>query len=124
MNEPTISVAHYRGKRLLDNDGTFPIGKDPRQKYRGARENAGRPPVTAGGGDPGTASGSSVPGGAALVAGAGVTAVHIRGVFRTELMGPGWAIGWGTFLWVALTAGGPFVYLVRAYLRPDPSHPR
>lgn len=61
--------------------------------------------------------------GAALVAGAAVSAVHIRGVIRETLIGPGWVLLWGSFFWIALTAAGPFLYLVRRYLRPYPGHP-
>jgi hypothetical protein len=55
--------------------------------------------------------------GAALVAGAAVASVHVRGVTGTEPMGPGWVVVWGTFLWVGLTAAGPFLFLVRKYAR-------
>jgi hypothetical protein len=70
------------------------------------------------------ASGFTVLDGAALVAGAAVSAVHIRGVIREDLIGPGWVLLWGTFVWIALTAAGPFVYLVRRHMRPCPGHPR
>ncbi|MFO0907923.1 MAG: hypothetical protein U0794_06095 [Isosphaeraceae bacterium] len=62
--------------------------------------------------------------GAALVAGAAVAAVHIRGAIRGELLGPGWVVLWLAFFWIALTAAGPFLYLVRRYLRPVPGYPR
>jgi hypothetical protein len=55
--------------------------------------------------------------GAALVAGAAVAAVHVRGVTGTEPMGPGWVIVWGSFFWVALTAAGPFLFMVRKFAR-------
>jgi hypothetical protein len=70
------------------------------------------------------ASGFTVLDGAALVAGAAVSAVHIRGVIWEDLIGPGWVLLWGTFFWIALTAAGPFVYLFRRSLRPFPGHPR
>ena len=73
---------------------------------------------------PGPAGGFSVLDGAALVAGASVAAVQIRGVFLVDLMGRGWVVMWGTFFWVAVTAAGPFVYGVRGFVRPDPGHPR
>jgi hypothetical protein len=72
------------------------------------------------------AGGFTVLDGAALVAGAAVAAVHIRGVIKSEMMmiGPGWVLVWGTFFWVALTAAGPFLYLVRRYVRRAPGYPR
>jgi hypothetical protein len=70
------------------------------------------------------AGGFTVLDGAALVAGAAVSAVHVRGAIRGELIGPGWVVLLGTFFWVALTSAGPFLYLFRRYLRPFPGHPR
>jgi hypothetical protein len=68
--------------------------------------------------------GFSVLDGAAIVTGAAVASVHIRGVIRDDLAAPGWVLIWGTFAWVALTAAGPFVFLVRRYLRRLPDYPR
>jgi hypothetical protein len=69
-------------------------------------------------------SGFSVLDGVALVTGAAVAAVHIRDVIRAGLNPLGWALIWGTFAWVALTAAGPFVYLFRRFARRLPDYPR
>ena len=69
-------------------------------------------------------SGFSVLDGVALVTGAAVASVHIRGVIRAGLNGFGWALIWGTFTWVALTAAGPFVFLVRRFARRLPDYPK
>ncbi len=58
-------------------------------------------------------AGFSVLDGVALVIGAAVASFHMRGVVRNELAAPGWALIWGSFLWVALTAAGPFVFVGR-----------
>lgn len=71
-----------------------------------------------------TGGGFTVPDGAALVAGAAVASVHVRGVLLAEVAGPGWALVWGTFAWVALTAAGPFVFVLRKYARRLPGYPR
>lgn len=73
-------------------------------------------------GEPG--GGFSVLDGAAIVTGAAVASVHIRGVIRDDLATPGWILIWGTFAWVATTAAGPFVFLVRRYLRRLPEYPK
>ena len=70
------------------------------------------------------AGGFSVLDGAALVAGAAVAAVHIRGAIDAEGLGLGWVMLWGTFFWVALTAAGPFLYLVRRYFRRLAGYPQ
>jgi hypothetical protein len=70
------------------------------------------------------AGGFTVLDGAALVAGAAVASVHIRGVInKNELIGPGWVLIWGSFLWIALTAAGPFLYVVRRHVRRSPGFP-
>jgi hypothetical protein len=71
-----------------------------------------------------TGEGLSVLDGAAIVTGAAVASIHIRGVIRDDLAAPGWVLVWGTFAWVALTAAGPFVFLVRRYLRRLAEYPR
>jgi hypothetical protein len=69
--------------------------------------------------------GFSVLDGAALVAGAAVAAVHIKRAIDTDdNLGLGWIMLWGTFFWIALTAAGPFIFLVRRYLRALPNHPQ
>lgn len=63
--------------------------------------------------------------GAALVTGAAVASVHIKGAVPTgALAGPGWVLVWTTFTGIALTAAGPFVFLVRRFLRRPPGYPR
>jgi hypothetical protein len=69
-------------------------------------------------------AGFSVLDGAAIVTGAAVASIHIRGVIRDNLAAPGWVLVWGTFAWVALTAAGPFLFLVRRFLRRLADYPR
>src|SRR3954452_13852085 len=73
-------------------------------------------------GEPG--GGFSVLDGAAIVTGAAVASIHIRKVIRDDLAAPGWVLIWGTFAWVALTASGPFLFLVRRFLRRLPDYPK
>lgn len=49
--------------------------------------------------------------GGAIVAGAAVSAVHLRGVIDEPFAGPGWILAWATFALVGLTAAGPFLFL-------------
>src|SRR4051794_21601888 len=62
--------------------------------------------------------------GAAIVGGAAVASIHVRGAIRDELAGPGWALLWGTFAWVALTSAGPFLLLMNRGMRRLPDYPR
>src|SRR4051794_13767557 len=64
--------------------------------------------------------------GGALVVGAAVASIHIRAALRDEdrLDGLGWALLWLTLAGVALTAAGPFVFLVRRYGRRPTGYPR
>src|SRR5262249_23258250 len=63
--------------------------------------------------------------GAALVIGAAVGSVHIRGAVPSQgLGGYGWSLLWVTLLGVALTAAGPFVFVVRRYWRHARDFPR
>jgi hypothetical protein len=62
--------------------------------------------------------------GAAFIAAAAVASVHVRDIIRPEPMGAGWLVVVGTFLWVALTAAGPFLVLVRRFVRGLPGYPR
>src|SRR4051794_7821537 len=71
-----------------------------------------------------TRGGFTVLDGAALVTGAAVASIHIRGVIRDQLAAPGWGLIWGSFAWVALTAAGPFLLLVRRFLRHLPDYPK
>ena len=66
----------------------------------------------------------SVLDGVALVAGAAVSSVHLRGVLAEDLFGPGWLIMLGTFFWVGLTSAGPFLYLLRRFVRGLPDYPK
>jgi hypothetical protein len=68
--------------------------------------------------------GFSVLDGAAMVLGAAVASMHLRGVLRGGLADPGWAILWGAFVWIALTASGPFLFLVRRFGRRPASYPK
>jgi hypothetical protein len=71
-----------------------------------------------------TGAGFSVLDGAAIVTGAAVASIHIRGVIRDNLAAPGWILVWGTFAWVAITAAGPFLFLVRRFVRRLADYPR
>jgi hypothetical protein len=68
--------------------------------------------------------GFSVLDGVALVAGAAVASLHIKGVIEHEITGSAWLIVACTFAWVAITAAGPFVYLLRGYARKVPGYPK
>ena len=68
--------------------------------------------------------GFSVLDGVALVTGAAVASVHLRGIIRETLSGFGWALVWATFAWITLTAAGPFVFLVRRFARRIPDYPQ
>jgi hypothetical protein len=61
--------------------------------------------------------------GVALVAGAAAASVHIRGVIRSDWVGPAWVLVWGSFIWIALTSAGPIVYAVRRYTRRIAGYP-
>jgi hypothetical protein len=71
-----------------------------------------------------TGNGFSVLDGVAIVAGAAVASVHLRGVLAGDPFGPGWVLLLGTFLWVGLTAAGPFLFLLRRFARGLPGSPR
>jgi hypothetical protein len=64
--------------------------------------------------------------GAALVIGAAIASVHIRAVIRDSdpLAGPGWLLIWGTFAWMAVTAAGPFLFLMRRFVRRLRGYPQ
>jgi hypothetical protein len=68
--------------------------------------------------------GLSVLDGGAIVTGAAVASIHLRGVMPGELAAPGWLLIWGVFLGVALTSAGPFLFLVRRFLRRLPNYPK
>jgi hypothetical protein len=62
--------------------------------------------------------------GIALVMGSAIASVHILRIMPNGPTGAGWVLVWLTFVWVAITASGPFIYLARRYLRHLPGHPR
>jgi hypothetical protein len=69
-------------------------------------------------------NGFSVLDGAALVVGAAIASIHILGVAREDLYGPGWFIIGATFCLVAVTAAGPFVFLARRFARRLHNYPK
>jgi hypothetical protein len=69
--------------------------------------------------------GFTVPDGAALVIGAAVASVHVRGAVPAgPLDGAGFVLLCVTLSGVALTAAGPFLYLFRRYVRRPAGYPR
>lgn len=62
--------------------------------------------------------------GAAVVTGAAVASIHIRGALPMGLPGGGWVLVWITFAGVAVTAAGPFVFLGRRFGRRTAGYPR
>jgi len=68
--------------------------------------------------------GFSVLDGAALVVGAAIASIHILGVRREDLSGPGWIMIVITFTWLAVTAAGPFIFLARRFARPLADYPK
>ncbi len=59
----------------------------------------------------------------ALVIGAAVGSVHLRGAAGAGLMKGGYVLFWLTFAGVALTSAGPFLYLGRRYVRRPSGYP-
>lgn len=68
--------------------------------------------------------GFSVLDGAALVMGSALSSILMLGVRRPELSGAGWVMIGVTFVLVAVTAAGPFIYLVRRFFRRVPGYPK
>ncbi len=66
----------------------------------------------------------SVLDGIALVMGSAIASVHLLRTLRPELSAAGWLLVWLTFVWVAVTASGPFIYLARRYSRRLPGYPQ
>ena len=71
-----------------------------------------------------TGGGFSVLDGVAMVSGSAIASVHTLRVVRGDLTGPGWVLFCLTFLGVAVTATGPFLYLVRRFARRIVDYPR
>jgi hypothetical protein len=69
-------------------------------------------------------SGFSIMDGAALVVGAAIASVHVLGIRRVDLSGPGQVMIGLTFCWIAMTAAGPFLYLGRRFIRRLPDYPK
>jgi hypothetical protein len=61
---------------------------------------------------------------AALVTGAAVASVHIRGAVPNPVASAGSVLVWLTFAGVAVTAAGPLVFLARRFGRRPPGYPR
>ena len=62
--------------------------------------------------------------GVALVMGSAIASVHILRVIRSEFTGASWVMVWITFVLVAVTATGPFIFLARRYSRRLPGYPK
>jgi hypothetical protein len=62
--------------------------------------------------------------GVALVIGAAIASIHVLRVLRADLSPAGWVMVWLAFAWVAVTAAGPFIFLVRRFARRLPNYPR
>lgn len=84
------------------------------------------PPAPAGAGpEPARGGGVTMLDAAALVTGGAVASVHFR-EFEDEIAGLtllGWALLVPAFAWLALTAAGPFVFLVRRFSRRPDGYP-
>ncbi len=52
---------------------------------------------------------------AALIMGSAIASVHILGIREWQISGPAWIMVAFTFIWVALTASGPFLFIARRY---------
>ena len=60
----------------------------------------------------------------ALICGAAIAAIHVRLAVPAPRGGATWFFGGALFVWLALTATGPFCYLARRWTRPpDASFP-
>jgi hypothetical protein len=71
-----------------------------------------------------SSGGFTVLDGVALVIGAAIASIHVLRVLRDDLSPVGWAMLWLAFAWVAVTAAGPFLFLVRRFARRLPNYPR
>lgn len=71
---------------------------------------------------PGT--GFNVLDGASLVLGAAIASVHLRDLASAQrLSGFGWAMMWVTFTGIALSSAGPFLFVLRRFVRQLPDYP-
>jgi hypothetical protein len=62
--------------------------------------------------------------GIAFVMGSAIASVHILRLIRSGMSAWGWSLVCLVFIWVGLTASGPFIFLARAYSRRLPGYPR
>jgi hypothetical protein len=62
--------------------------------------------------------------GLALVMGSAIASVHILRTMRSGLTSGGWVLIVATFLWVAVTAAGPFIFLARRFSRRLAGYPK
>ena len=69
-------------------------------------------------------AGFSLLDGVALVSGAAVSSVHIRAINLADISSFGIVAIWGVFSWIALSAAGPFIFIVRRYVRRAPEYPK
>jgi hypothetical protein len=76
------------------------------------------------GSERGNGGGFTLLDGAALVTGAAVAAVHLRGAAGFGLARGVWGLFWITFAGIALTAAGSFLFLARRFGRRPPGYPR
>lgn len=61
--------------------------------------------------------------GLALVMGSAIASLHVLRVMRGGLSITGWVMAGLTFAWLAVTATGPFLYLIRRRIRRSPDYP-
>lgn len=72
-----------------------------------------------------TGGGFSVLDGAAVVVGATIASVHLRDLATSPgLSAFGWGLVWITLTGIAISATGPFLFVLRKYLRRVPAYPR
>jgi hypothetical protein len=71
-----------------------------------------------------TGGGFSVLDGVALVVGSAIASTLILGVRRGDVSGPGWIMIIVTFILVAITAAGPFIFLARRFVRRLRNYPK
>jgi hypothetical protein len=62
--------------------------------------------------------------GVSLVMGSAIASIHVLWVMRSGLSIFGWVMICLAFLWVAVTATGPFIFLARRFSQKFPGYPR